>query len=218
MVTRATFWDDYARLYDTIWNSPATSAICASVAQLIGTPKLIVDLGCGTGLLTQGWTQSSARVIGVDTSRVMLDRALSNRRISEAIQNPAERVSLPNGIADAVLVGNLLHVHANPAAVLAEARRLLRPGGVLAVTWPVPGLTPAGMLRADLASGRGLLPSVGANILRLWVGLQAGSERGPVAERARGDRDVVALEALILAHGPAVDLGVVAGCERVVAF
>ncbi len=49
-------------------------------------------------------------------------------RVTDAVST-----GLPDGSADAVVMVNLLHIVPDAAAVLAEARRLLRPGGVLTI-------------------------------------------------------------------------------------
>lgn len=175
---------------------------------------MLVDLGCGTGLLSSGL--EGTHTIGVDTSGAMLERALATGRIDEALHAPAERVPLPDGVADAVIIGNLLHVHAAPAAVLAEARRLAAPRAPIGVTWPVPALTPSVMLRLDVASGRGWASSLGAHLRRAAIGVRAARGDGAVAARARGARDSHQLEHLVRAEAARADLGVIAGCQRVI--
>lgn len=217
MVSAATaFWNDYARHYDVIWDSPITTTVRDTVRGLLGTPATVLDLGCGTGLLSVGWASRGAHVIGVDTSELMLDRAIANSRITQPVVAPAEAVPLADGIAEAAIIGNLLHVHDDPAAVVREARRLVTSGGAIAVTWPVAGLTADAMWRLDRNSGRGILSSVVAHTLRMRVGIRAGRSGGAVAARAQGRRDTADLEALLAAERPSGDLGVVAGCQRIV--
>lgn len=180
----------------------------------LGRPAVLIDLGCGTGLLSAGF--ADARTIGVDTSRAMLERALAVGRTDEALHAPAERVPLPDGVADAIIIGNLLQLHDAPASVLAEARRLAAPDAPIAVSWPVPALTPSVMFRRDVASGRGWVSSVRAQLLRAGVGVRAARAESAVAARARGAHDSHALERLLQAEAPRADLGVIAGCQRVV--
>lgn len=103
-------------------------------------PKRIVALGCGFGksALPLKRAAPQAEIVGVDLSAPAL--RLANRRAFEAgldigfVQAPAERTGLPQDSQDAVVCTWLLHelpvdsIH----AVLREARRLLRPGGVFA--------------------------------------------------------------------------------------
>ena len=217
-MTAAAFWDDYARHYDAIWDAPVTSAAREAARGLLGEPATLVDLGCGTGLLSAGWARGGTEVVGVDLSEPMLARAVATGRVTRPVVAAAEHVPLPDGCADAVLVGNLLHVHADPAAVLREARRLAAPQAPVVVIWPVPGLTADRMLRLDLASGRGVRSALRAHLLRMRVGVRGLRAGGAVAARARGGHDSRGLEAVVGAEHPRADAGLVAGCQRVVAL
>lgn len=209
MVTSERFWEAYARWYDTIWDGPVIDAIREDVQGRLGAPNLVVDLGCGTGLLSAGLPDNGIRVVGVDTSRGMLDRALSARRISRAVHAPAEATELDSGTADAVIIANLLHLHPDPAVVIAEARRIAAPGAPIVVTWPVPRLTAPAMFLVDRAAGRSLIASLTADYLRRWAGRLASRARGAVAARARG-ADTDQLSELLDSNAV-----VVAGCAIV---
>jgi ubiquinone/menaquinone biosynthesis C-methylase UbiE len=94
----------------------------------------VVELGCGTGLYTRSYAEHCAGVIAVDRSGRMVEAA---RRNLASLPNVSVQVAdatatgLPSGSADAVVAVNLLHVVYDAAAVLAEALRLLRPGGTI---------------------------------------------------------------------------------------
>ena len=203
------FWAVYADTYDRIWDSPATAATRAVVQLAIGPAATVVDLGCGTGLMSAGLASRGVKVIGVDSSARML--GLAARRVSATALATADDVPLATASADAVIIGNLLHLHPDPPAVLAEARRLVVPGGVIVATWPVPGLTPGAMLLADLRSGRSLGASLRAHLLRIRIGLLAARTQGTVAARARGAHDTRALWL-----DPAQRVTTVAHCQQVV--
>ncbi|RQX17378.1 bifunctional 3-demethylubiquinone 3-O-methyltransferase/2-octaprenyl-6-hydroxy phenol methylase [Micromonospora ureilytica] len=90
---------------------------------------LLVDLGCGAGLLAPHLAGKGYRHVGVDLTRSALVQAADHG--VRVVQGDATAVPLPDGCADVVSAGELLeHVPAWPRAV-AEACRLLRPGGVL---------------------------------------------------------------------------------------
>ncbi|MCG5452749.1 methyltransferase domain-containing protein [Micromonospora hortensis] len=90
---------------------------------------LLVDLGCGAGLLAPHLAGKGYRHVGVDLTRSALVQAAEHGVL--VVQGDATAVPLPDGCADVVSAGELLeHVPAWPRAV-AEACRLLRPGGVL---------------------------------------------------------------------------------------
>jgi ubiquinone/menaquinone biosynthesis C-methylase UbiE len=145
----------------------------------------VVELGCGTGLYTRAYAPACRQVLATDVSAPMVESA---RRALAALPNVSVQLAdavatgLPAGSADAVVAVNLLHIVPDAAAVLAEARRLLRPGGVLVV--------------AD-ATGEGLalrqLFASGWRILRRW-----GLMRPQKGQQNLGQHS---LEALVRAAG-----------------
>lgn len=209
------FWAVYADSYDLMWDSPATAATRATVHRAIGDAATVVDLGCGTGLMSTGFIARGIDVIGVDNSDAMLGRALARGRISRAVRAEAQSTGLGAGVADAVVVGNVLHLHPHPAAVIAEAQRLLAPGGVIVATWPVPGLSPGAMWRADRRAGRSFGSSLRAHLLRVRIGLLAARTSGVLAARAAGAHDTGALLAS-LGLESTHHIATVADCQHVI--
>jgi len=96
----------------------------------------VADLGCGEGYLTVEAARWASRVIAVDRSRDVLDRAraLAARRDVRNIEwrrGELESLPLDDGIADVALLSQALHHAADPALALGEARRVLVQGGRL---------------------------------------------------------------------------------------
>jgi SAM-dependent methyltransferase len=96
----------------------------------------VADLGCGTGALAADLAPRVARVIGVDRSAAMLRAA---RRRTADLPNvelhEGELAALPieRARCDAALMVLVLAYLDDPAPALAEAARILRPGGRLVV-------------------------------------------------------------------------------------
>jgi ArsR family transcriptional regulator len=104
-------------------------------------PLEIADLGCGDGYLTIEAARFARRVIAVDRSKAALARAkqLAHRRNGSARPAAAapiewrrgelEKLPVEDASVDVALLSQALH-HANsPAKALAEAARIVRPGG-----------------------------------------------------------------------------------------
>jgi SAM-dependent methyltransferase len=94
----------------------------------------VLDLGAGTGKLTEGLLTLGLRVTAVEPDAGM--RAEFTRRLPEvpAFEGTAERMPLEAGTVDAVLVGQAFHwFDVDPA--LTEIARVLRPGGTFAALW-----------------------------------------------------------------------------------
>lgn len=106
---------------------------------LAGRPiRNLLDIGTGTGRIIEILGPHAAHAVGVDLSREMLAVARSNLDRAElrhclVRQADMYRLPFPNGSFDVVTVHQVLHYAEQPQAALAEAARVLAPGGRLAV-------------------------------------------------------------------------------------
>lgn len=96
----------------------------------------LVDMGTGTGRVLEVLAPYVERGTGIDLSREMLAVARANLetaglRHCMVRQGDITQLPLPSGAADAVTIHQVLHYAADPAAVVAEGARVLRPGGLL---------------------------------------------------------------------------------------
>lgn len=87
----------------------------------------ILDLGCGDGQLTERLAATGASVVGVDASAEMLAAARS--RGIDAREGSAESLPFADGAFDAVFSNAVLHWVRDQEAMMAQVRRVLRPGG-----------------------------------------------------------------------------------------
>ncbi len=97
-------------------------------------PQKVADLGCGEGYLTVEAARWASRVIAVDRSAAVLDRARAlarRRRVSNVIWKRGELEKLPvnDGRVDIALLSQALHHAQHPARAVAEAARITVPGG-----------------------------------------------------------------------------------------
>jgi ArsR family transcriptional regulator len=170
---------------------------------LLPADLVVADLGCGAGALAAALAPHVARVIGVDQSAAMLRAA--RRRLAGLDQVELHRASLealplPAASCDAALLVLVLTYVPAVAPVLAEAARILRPGGRLVVVDLAPhgdepfarrlgqvrlGLAPDDLGRALGAAGlaapliRPLPPEAGARGPALFIA----SARRPAGPR-----------------------------------
>lgn len=101
----------------------------------------IGDLGCGTGQVAAALAPFVARVVAVDRSGEMLQaarRRLRDARNVEVRRGELEALPIPDGELDAATLLLVLHHLPDPAVALAEAARVLRPGGRLLITDMLP--------------------------------------------------------------------------------
>jgi len=106
-------------------------------------PRVIVEIGAGTGLFSARFATLApqATIYAADTEVTMLDWMREHREGVAAgcvvpVLSDEDAVPLETASADLVMMLNLHHELADPAAIYAEAGRLLRSGGqVLVVDW-----------------------------------------------------------------------------------
>lgn len=184
----STAFDHAAHNYDRlVAANPGYHAHLRRSARRLGLPdggagSRVLDLGCGTGASTAALLHAAplADVIAVDPSRGMLARAAAKSWPSGVsfVHAPAEQLA-ENGVRgpfDAVFAAYVFRNLRDPEAILNTVRKLLRPGGRLAVheytlsgrlidraLWTAVYRTvvlPAGTLTGDRRLYRHLLDSV----------------------------------------------------------
>jgi SAM-dependent methyltransferase len=101
---------------------------------LLLPPLEVADLGCGEGYLTIEAARWASRVIAVDRSDVVLDRARAlarRRRVSNVVwkRGELERLPIKDESVGVALLSQALHHAADPAKAVAEAVRITVPGG-----------------------------------------------------------------------------------------
>ncbi len=140
-VSAATYFARYAAEWDQLrgLHSP-DGPVEAALAQALGSASLgaLLDVGTGTGRIAELLAPRAAQVTGLDKSPEML--RLARARLQHL---PAERLTLVQGdftalpfaeaAFDTVLFHQVLHYAQAPELVLAEAARVTRPGGTIAL-------------------------------------------------------------------------------------
>jgi len=130
-------YDLEAPVYDATRGGEERAAAAAeAILPLLPEPtRVLVDVACGTAIVSTRLRAPGRTVVGVDQSAGMLAHALP-RLDGRVLRGDAMRLPFPDASVDAVTFMWLLHLV--PAAVvdsaIAEAARVLRPGGALITT------------------------------------------------------------------------------------
>jgi ubiquinone/menaquinone biosynthesis C-methylase UbiE len=157
----------FTRLYDplvalTMREDAWRPALRDRVLDDLADGGTVVEVGAGTGTfaIALAAARPDARVVAIDGDPDAL-RIAEGKPGAEAIgwqEGLADRLPLADASADAVVMSLLLH-HLDPAAkraALADARRVLRPGGLLHIAdWgkPADPLVRAGFLLLQVVDG-----------------------------------------------------------------
>jgi ubiquinone/menaquinone biosynthesis C-methylase UbiE len=126
--------EGFAAGYDS--NRPSPPAALLDILCLEAQamrPRLVVDLGSGTGLSTRAWADRADEVVGVEASPEMREHAEAATSAENVrfVQAYAHETRLPDSVADVVTCSQSFH-WMEAELVLPEAARILRPGGAFA--------------------------------------------------------------------------------------
>jgi len=153
-----TGWTEVGSAYGDAFG-PLTSQATAPLLDAAGVTAgtRLLDVACGPGYVAAAGAARGARATGIDFSSTMIAEARRLHPALELREGDAEALDLPDAAFDAVTIAfGLLHF-ARPERAVAEACRVLAPGGRLAFSvWDVPerALTFGLILQAIAARGR----------------------------------------------------------------
>lgn len=135
-------WDERVEAWEEVATSETFLAIRDRIVELAEplSDDLVVDLGAGTGLLARALAPRVRELVAVDISERMLER-LDDAAVADGIHNidtlvaDLRRLPLADECATLVVSNYAFHHLDDPGKelALAEARRILRPGGRLVI-------------------------------------------------------------------------------------
>jgi len=133
------YFDTVAPQWDNLREGFFSEAVRekAFVAAGVMPGKLAVDIGAGSGFVTEGLIKSGIRVIAVDRSEYMLEEMIRKFGVGAAVEyriGEAESLPLEDRSVDYVFANMCLHHVESPFAAIREMSRILKTGGRLVIT------------------------------------------------------------------------------------
>jgi ubiquinone biosynthesis O-methyltransferase len=159
------FWDRLAPRFDRFEKKDELiyQNIIDKTRKHLKKDDVVLDFGCGTGIVSTEIAGDAAKVVGIDISQKMLDIAKAKagaRQITniEYKQATIFDESLKNDTFDVVLGFYILHLLDDPAVVLQRINGLLKPGGLFVSTTPCLGQSGFLKFMLGAASIFGIVP------------------------------------------------------------
>ena len=129
------FWDRWSGFYDPFMHSNERlyNDIAARMKRRLSRKMNVLELACGTGLISRRIAASVQSLEATDFSPEMIAEAKKKVNSSRLHFSVQDATALPYAAEsfDAVVIVNALHILPEPETVLAEIHRVLKPGGLL---------------------------------------------------------------------------------------
>jgi SAM-dependent methyltransferase len=177
-------WERAADHYGDAFGSLTSQTIPSLLAAVgAGAGTRLLDVASGPGYAAAAAAELGASVVGVDFSSEMVALAARRYAAIEFVEGDAEALAFPDRSFDAVAINfGVLHL-ARPDTALAEARRVLKPGGRCAFTvWATP----------DISVGFGIVLKAIERHGRMDVPLPAGPPFFRFSDAAEATRSMTA--------------------------
>lgn len=144
----------------------------------------VADIGCGTGLSSQPFVAAGLEVVGIEPNapmRAAADATFLRAPNFRSLAGSAEATGLPDASIDLAVAGQAFHWF-DHARFAVELRRVLRPGGALALFW--------NSRRHDasdfMAEYNALLLTYCAEYRDKWKGDDVGTKHAPAMQQVFG--------------------------------
>lgn len=130
-----TFWSRWAARYDAAMSGSEKfyQNIAAPMRQVLNRNMTVLELACGTGLLSMKLAPMVKHLEATDFSAEMIEQAKKKSHSTKLYFSVQDATALPYAPEsfDAVVISNALHLMPDPERALDEIKRVLKDGGIL---------------------------------------------------------------------------------------
>lgn len=161
------FWNKWAKRYDLMMSKDRKiyDNLISKMKKALTRDMVVLELACGTGLLSVRLAGSVKTFEATDYSEEMIRQAKSKEKSSRLHFSVQDATCLPYapGTFDAVIISNALHIMPNPEKALSQIRRVLKKDGILIA----PTFTAAGSFGGRLRIR--IMELSGFRVFRKWT-------------------------------------------------
>ena len=130
------FWNKYAKLYDfeiKRFSGKAYAEMYRLMSSVLSSDMVVLEVATGTGLIAVNIAVYVDSIEATDFSPKMIETAKKKKapaNVHFSVQD-ATSLTYEDGAFDAVIISNALHIMPEPAKVLSNISRVLKPNGLL---------------------------------------------------------------------------------------
>ncbi len=129
------FWNFCVFMYD-FWHNleyKSYKHIADCILEDIQDNERILEIACGTGILTQELTKryNGLDYTAIDYAQKMIDICKKKKIVATFELGDATSLSYPDNSFDKIIIANALHIMSNPTSVIEEAKRCLKDNGII---------------------------------------------------------------------------------------
>jgi ubiquinone/menaquinone biosynthesis C-methylase UbiE len=135
-------WTKFAKSYDIVLrNLDIYQQLKERVVSAVKDAQILLDAGCGTGIIAIEMARLGKKAYGIDNNHYMLAQAIENSKGIDNIflgSGDVSKLEFESEFFDAVILNNVLFYVNDPIKALSEAHRVVKPGGTMVLSGPVP--------------------------------------------------------------------------------
>lgn len=133
------FWDNVSQVYDVfedVYNGEVNKKVSMNVASYLDENDTVLELACGTGMITRCAAPACKKLVATDLSVGMLKKTEDNCfGMRNVIFRKADimNINCSDERFDKVIAGNVIHLLDDPDGAVAEMNRVCKKGGLIII-------------------------------------------------------------------------------------
>ena len=133
------FWDNVSGIYDVfedVYNGDVNKQVALKVASCVQSDDMVLELACGTGMITRCVAPVCKKIVATDFSVGMLKKTEENCfGLKNVVMRKADitNIKCKDESFDKVIAGNVIHLLDDPHKAVSEMFRVCKKGGLVII-------------------------------------------------------------------------------------